>query len=223
MSGIRKQIRSSEELLDSIQANIASYDDLCAKIDRLHVDNENLTLSTMKLSESLTVSKLTSELFSSTGAPAYILDSAIALFNESIETYIDVIWPNASYKLLSYKENKDGSVVAKLSEELIINAQKRSIGSLSGGERRALSISIDLAVIDMLSKQFGIYMNPIVLDEPFDGLDNQGREVVVDLLARLATSHQVFVIDHVSESNASFTKTLRIEKKNGISSIVSML
>lgn len=161
-----------------------------------------------------------SSMYSSTGIPAYVLDSAVDTFNEAVSTYVNMIWPNATYLLKSFKENKDGDVMAKFSEELTINGKQRSIGSLSGGEFRALSLAVDFAVMDVIFKNFSIDVNPIIMDEPFEGLDTAGRETVIELLEKLAANRNILVVDHASEAKAMFTKTIRVEKRAGVSRIV---
>ena len=155
--------------------------------------------------------------FAPTGAPAYVLDSVIDLFNERVADYVAMIWPNASYELLSYKENKNKTIKAKLSDSLIINGKSVSIGSLSGGELRCLCLSIDFALVEMVEAIGSINISPYVLDEPFEGLDAANRERAVDMLDRLSQSRQVWVIDHQSEAKAMFSDIVKIEKRNGIS------
>ena len=155
-----------------------------------------------------------------TGAPAYVTDSIVDSFNDAVGTYVDMVWPNATYVLNSYKEKSDGDMVAKFSETLTMNGKDKSIGSLSGGELRALSLAVDFAIIDILSKQFGMPLNPIVMDEPFEGLDTAGREIVISLLERLSADRQIWVVDHASEAKAMFSKVIRVEKRSGVSKIV---
>ncbi len=167
--------------------------------------------------------KAVSAMYAPTGAPAYIMDSIVDTFNEIVSEHISLVWPNATYSLQSYRENKSGDVTAKFSESLVINGNARSIGSLSGGEQRALSLSVDFTVVDILSQQFGIPLNPIIMDEPFEGLDATGREIVIELLNKLSMKRQIWVIDHASEAKSMFSHIVRIEKRNGISSVVSDL
>jgi DNA repair exonuclease SbcCD ATPase subunit len=63
-------------------------------------------------------------------------------------------------------------------------------------------------------------LNPVIMDEPFEGLDATGREIVIELLNKLSMSRQIWVIDHMSESKSMFSTIVRIEKRNGISTIV---
>jgi DNA repair exonuclease SbcCD ATPase subunit len=158
-------------------------------------------------------------IFDSTGAPAYIIDCIVDLINEAVSSNIIDIWPNASYSVKTYKENKDKSVKAKMSETLTIDGVERSVGSLSGGEFRALSLALDFAILDVLSAQYNLNLNPIILDEPFGGLDNLGRELVIDVLTKVSQNRQIWVVDHASEAKSMFNSTVRVEKRNGISSI----
>ena len=157
--------------------------------------------------------------FDSTGAPAYIIDCIVDLINETVSSNIVDIWPNASYSIKTFKENKDKSIKAKMSEVLTIDGIERSVGSLSGGEFRALSLALDFAIIDVLSSQYNIDINPIVLDEPFGGLDNLGRELVIDVLTKVSNNRQIWVVDHASEAKSMFNSVIRVEKRNGISQI----
>ena len=159
-------------------------------------------------------------IFATTGAPAHIMEDFVANFNDMIQGNIETIWSNASYSLQTKKVNSDKKVTAKFSESLIINGKEISIGSLSGGERRSLSLAADFAILDILKRQFGMNISPIILDEPFDGLDSVGRETVIELLKGLSKDREIWVIDHASEAKTLFSKIVKIEKKNGISSLI---
>jgi len=174
-------------------------------------------------SKDLEFYKALSSIYSPTGAPAYVLDSIVDSFNDTVIKYIELVWPTASYSLNSYKQTSKGDVVAKFSESLIMDGIDVSIGSLSGGELRALSLCVDFTVVEILQKNFGISINPIILDEPFDGLDASGKEVVIELLEKLSRDRSIIVIDHGSEAKAMFSKTIMVEKRGGISSLLTHL
>lgn len=183
------------------------------------VKETTLQESLLLLNDDVALHESLAQIFSPTGAPAYILDSAIDVFNTKMANNIAVLWPNATYELQSFKENKSGDIRAKLSEKLVIAGNDTSIGALSGGEYRCLSLAIDFAVIDMLETMFGIQLTPIVLDEPFNGLDTSNRERALDLLEHIALSRQIIIIDHASEAKALFSKVMLIEKRGGVSYI----
>jgi len=158
-------------------------------------------------------------IFSPTGAPAYIMDSVVEVFNERVQEQVEKVWPNASYSIKTFKENKDKSVKAKFSEELVINGQNCSIGSISGGELTSLSLCVDFALMEVVSNMFGLGCNVVCLDEPFVGLDIAGKEIVMDTLKDLSGKKQIIVIDHASEFKTHFDNVLFIEKRNGTSSL----
>jgi len=171
------------------------------------------------LAKDLEIQKTVAAIYSPTGAQAYILDSAVALFNEQIKKYIEILWHNLTYELQSYKETAKGEVTAKFSESIVMDGRPISLGSLSGGELKALSICTDMALLGILEQQFGIHMSPVIFDEAFDGLDASGKEFALELIRELAKDRQVIVIDHASEMRTAFDKTLRVEKRNGISTV----
>jgi DNA repair exonuclease SbcCD ATPase subunit len=213
----RKQIEKDNfnEKLLNFNNNINKINELKQKLEKMY------SLRALKTKDFEFYSTLSS-IFSPTGAQAYILDSVIDSFNNRVAYYIDLIWPNSSYTLNSYKENNKGEVSAKFSETLTIDGIKISIGSLSGGELKALSLCIDFTIIDLLQTNFAININPIILDEPFDGLDQVGKEIVLNLLKKLAKDRQILVVDHSSEAKSMFSSIIMVEKRNGISSISSI-
>jgi DNA repair exonuclease SbcCD ATPase subunit len=230
MDAHRTSIQRVADLKSAIsrrQSGIAGFREAIEKNTQLQhkiteADN-NILVSQHRVDEldkDIELYETISGLFGTTGAPAYVLDSAVDVFNEKVGAYASLIWPNASYTLQSFKENKSGDVKAKFSEKLVINGKDRSIGALSGGEHRCLSLAVDFAVIDVLETMFGISMNPIMLDEPFNDLDASNRERVLELLDKISTNRQILVIDHASEAKAMFSNTIRVEKRSGISSLV---
>lgn len=219
ISEYRNSINLKNVESNNLTAQIAKNEDIKFKVKEVI---NNVKLLNSKLTESddeLFLLEAVGNIFDSTGAPAYVMDSIVDNFNEAVSEFVGEIWPNATYALQTYKTNKDKSIKAKFSEVLTINGKERSIGSLSGGEVRALSLALDFAIVEVLSAQYGLSLNPIVLDEPFNGLDSIGREMVIDLLTKFSQFRQIWVIDHATEAKAMFNQTVMVEKRNGISKI----
>jgi DNA repair exonuclease SbcCD ATPase subunit len=202
LSGLRLKLEQDSELQSKIKVLRANLDKYLAEAKDLSIDIE--------------LYKTIASLYSPTGAQAYILDSVIDFFNDAVDKHIELVWPNASYTLTSYKENVKGDITAKFSEILTMDGKEVSVGSLSGGELKALSLCVDFSILDILETQFGIALNPIILDEPFEGLDAAGREIVIELLEKLAQTRQIFVIDHATEAKAMFSQVIRVEKRSGV-------
>lgn len=216
---LQNDIKGKLQEIKNLNLKLQNNLELQSKIKVLTESRAKLLLCCSDTQSQIELYKTVSAMYSPTGAQAYILDSVIESFNDSIQEYIKLLWSNVGYTLLSYKENVAGDVSAKFSEQLMMDGKEISIGSLSGGEYRALSLCVDFALIDVMERQFGIYASPIILDEPFDGLDGEGRELIIDLLGKIAESRHIIVIDHASEVKSMFSKVLMVEKRGGISTI----
>jgi DNA repair exonuclease SbcCD ATPase subunit len=193
--------------------------EIFAKIEVLKLQEAKLSSIIVSKNHIIEFYSTVASMCSPTGAQAYILDSIIDSFNEHVSEYVSLVWPNASYKLIAYRENKQGDITARFSDQLSMDGIDVSIGSLSGGECKALSLCADFAILDIMKSQFGLDLNPIILDEPFDGLDAVGKEIVIDLLDKLSHDRQIVIIDHSSEVATRFNSVIRVEKRNGVSTV----
>lgn len=220
ISEYRNSINFKSREKSSLESQIVKNEQIKQSIANVISQATEANNRILKINEDVAVLETVGLFFDPTGAPAYIMDSIIDAFNDSVTDYINYIWPNASYSLQTHKENKDKTISSKFSETLMINGSSISIGSLSGGELRALSLAIDFAMVNILSSKFSIDLNPIILDEPFNGLDIAGKEMVIELLEKLANDKEIWVVDHASETQSLFTKTIRVEKRNGLSKIM---
>jgi DNA repair exonuclease SbcCD ATPase subunit len=212
-------VKQSEIRMQMMQASLDKQSIVSEKIQ--HISREIL-----KLSEKLDERKARIELLqtgsmilSPLGVPAYVMDSVVQGINDRIHDIIQVVWPSSSYELLSFKENKSGKVTTKMSDSFVVDGIKRTIGSLSGGERKCLSIAIDFAILSVVSSYTGADLNPLILDEPFDHLDASNRTKIVELLQEMAKDRCIIVIDHAAEAKAMFDKSISVVKKSGITMV----
>lgn len=207
---------SAASLQNKLTESIALQD----KILAYEEEKTKLTTAFDKLSSEMVVAETLVHMFSPVGISAYIFDMVIGMLNQYAAVYLDHLLPNASYQLLSYRETKSGETKAKFSEKICKGGKETSLGALSGGELRCISLAVDLAVIDVVCKMSGAQLNPLILDEPYDGMDNSNRERAMELISKLANDKEIWVIDHSSEVCAMFSKTIRVEKRNDISVLV---
>jgi DNA repair exonuclease SbcCD ATPase subunit len=219
LNELKSLIKNKEMQKETLLGKLKSNTSVLAKIRTVN-DNINKTLDEVKSdNEDLILDKLISSIYAPTGAQAYVLDSIIDSFNEIVTPYIDILSPNLTYSLNSYKENVKGEMVAKFSETITKNGTVVSIGSLSGGEEKGLSLCVDFALIRVLEEHFGMKLNPVVLDEPFDGLDLKGRELIIGLLEQLAENRNILIVDHMTESKTMFSKNIFVALRNDVSTI----
>lgn len=220
ISEIQSKISVRKANIELLQKQIDESVRTESKIDELESYKDKANKDLVGINTDIEIWETVSMTLAPTGAPAYIMDAVVDVFNEKISDYTSDIWANASYRIQSYKENKSGDIKAKFSDKLVIAGRDRSIGSLSGGEYKCLSLAVDFAIMDVIESMFGVYMSPIVLDEPFEGLDTSNRERVISLLEKRSQKRQIWVIDHASEAKVMFSKIMRIEKRGGVSRLV---
>lgn len=219
ISELKNLIDQRKRSIASLNEKLDKQTEISNKISQAKKLLKGVGDKSVALRDEILVYEAVSSALSPTGAPAYVVDSVIDRFNDKVSQYVSLVWPNATYMLQSYKENKSGDIKAKFSDKLMIQGIERSIGSLSGGELRCLSLAVDFAVIDVVESTFGISINPIILDEPFEALDSLNRERVIEILETLSTDRQIWIVDHASESKSMFSTIVKIEKKDGISLI----
>jgi ABC-type Mn2+/Zn2+ transport system ATPase subunit len=112
-------------------------------------------------------------------------------------------------------------------EETIYNKQGKecSYFNFSGGERRRIDIAILFMFQDMLRMQTGIAFNLNVFDELLDSaLDEKGIHKILELLRERTQKYNeaIYIVSHnKSAANSGFDNTLLLEKKDGVTSIVS--
>jgi DNA repair exonuclease SbcCD ATPase subunit len=212
ISTLQSEIQQAETQLQSQQARRQ-------KIMALQQQQLQYATDLSVLQQNLGLMHNVCTVFSPTGAPAYVMDTIVDAFNDQVNDFIGAIWSNASYKILTHKVTSANKVSTKFSEVLTMSGSECSLGSLSGGEFRALSLAVDFTICAVVERYFGQSINPLILDEPFNGLDAVGRELVVNLLEKMAINKQVIVVDHAGESKSMFDKVVVVEKRNGIATI----
>jgi DNA repair exonuclease SbcCD ATPase subunit len=168
-----------------------------------------------KLEEEFMIVSAAKNVMSPVGAIAYSLDSILEDITEAVGQYLDIFSGNTmTYRITS------GNDKAKITHAISKDAVDVSVGSLSGGEARGLIISVDLGLADVIARRSGVALPSIMLlDECFEGLDYVGKERVIDALREISKDRCIIVIDHSTEFNALFDKSVKVVKRQQISSL----
>jgi DNA repair exonuclease SbcCD ATPase subunit len=119
------------------------------------------------------------------------------------------------------KETKSGSIKDEV--VAILNTDGNNdipIKSLSGGERTAIDLAIDLAVIDVIETKASKGANFLFMDEPFDGLDSVCKENCLEILKQIDTNKKIIMVDHSSELKEMVSDVILVIKKGETSSVM---
>lgn len=100
-----------------------------------------------------------------------------------------------------FKETKAGTIKDEINAILTMDGEiDIPVKSMSGGERTAIDLAVDLAVIDMIEERAGKGLDLFVLDEPFDGLDSVCREQCLEILKTHVSGKRIILVDHSNET-----------------------
>lgn len=127
--------------------------------------------------------------FGASGLKAYVFSAMLERLNELIVTYADRLGFAVSFGVDLTKPNKPFFTKCLMAGEEVMFAE------LSGGQQQRVDLCVAFAMHDLIA--FGAETNLLIMDEPFEGLDEQGLEAAFDLLrVKAAPGKTVFIITH---------------------------
>ena len=151
------------------------------------------------------------------------LDKVMEMILKRLPYYTSILFQERG---LSFKHTCDsGSIniyaTRQIEEENKILSFEHDISSLSGGEKKRLSVALVLTLADCVPMEKR--SNILVLDEIDANLDSDGQtRFVNDLLPLLRKEYEsIFIISHADEINQAnvFDHTWKVKKKNHWSEI----
>jgi exonuclease SbcC len=153
------------------------------------------------------------EAFGNKGLPSAVMDNALPMIVASANRYLGILADgDITVDISTETELKGGGV----KEEIAINLTIEGLQGVrpSGAQQRKVAIAVDLALMDLVADREGAQINMIMLDEVLDGLDDIGKDRVVELLRYLRTVRSsVFVISHDELIAEHFERTITVVKQ----------
>ena len=95
-----------------------------------------------------------------------------------------------------------------------------SIEQMSGGEKRVNDIMVMVAIINLFSKRFSLPKGPLglsIFDEVFSYLDDKYTDLAIGALDKCLSGSK-FIITHDQRIQSYFSRMVRVEKEQGVSS-----
>lgn len=127
---------------------------------------------------------------------------------------------NATIQLEGQRETGKGAVKEEVTAVIHVDGEEGvPIETLSGGERSALDLAIDLAVIDLIESVSGKGMNFFILDEPFTGLGPVEIEMALEVLKNSNSNKKLIIVDHHSEVKQMVHNSIVVERTGAISTL----
>lgn len=128
--------------------------------------------------------------FGASGLKAYVFSAMLERLNELVVTYADRLGFSVSFGVDLSKPAKPFVTKCLMEGEEVMFAE------LSGGQQQRVDLCVAFAMHDLIA--FGAETNLLIMDEPFEGLDEEGMEAAFDLLrVKAAPGKTVFIITHL--------------------------
>ena len=148
------------------------------------------------------------------GFLAYVFDETLLTIAQETNHALEGI-PNVRHCALSWRSeviNKKGEVSRRaIVPVLHVGGVETDLLGVSGGQRSAIYLAVDLAVLKVMEGRSGYRFGWLVLDEAFDGLGGVEKEGVLELLKRESESRLILVVDHAAEIQGVFDREIIIE------------
>lgn len=153
------------------------------------------------------------KVYSDKGVKSQALSLVIPYLNDKLKDYLAVLTDN---NINAYLSSTSRTKTGKVNNSISLNIDSVNSGNhfeeLSSGEKRRISIALNLAFMSYLSDQVG-GINLVFFDEIFDHLDLNGVSQVVALLKKIDIDNTI-VISHNDDLkyNDNFDSHLVVKK-----------
>lgn len=161
------------------------------------------------------------EAFGTKGLRAFLIDTALPFLNDRAAEYTRVLTDgNIEIRFKTVGKLKTGKDVERFEVEVINAHGAHSYRGNSAGESGKIDLCVGLALQALVASRAGARANVAFFDEPFEHIDEEGVERVIELLDTATKAHEsVFVVTHNEALKAYFPDTLKIIKEGGFSRI----
>lgn len=157
------------------------------------------------------IMKFWEKAFSESGIVKYIIRNVLEYFNSKVNFYLAHLSQGKFF--ITFDE--------ELKETITHNERDIAYISLSGGEKKKISLAVMLGLQELLKMSNNQKTNLMFFDEVAENLDQEGLEGLYILLSELKKDKSLFVITHNNylKSLMDNSKSLTMIKANGTSTL----
>jgi DNA repair exonuclease SbcCD ATPase subunit len=161
------------------------------------------------------------EAFGTGGIRSLVLDGVVPFLNERANRYASILTDDEiTVEFNTQTKLKNGEWRDKFQVLPHNKNGALSYAGNSGGERRRIDVSVALALCDLVASRAKKKFNILLLDEVFENLDESGVQAVMALLSLLEKEREsIFVITHLEGLQSQFPEEIRVDRRNGRSSV----
>jgi len=144
--------------------------------------------------------------FGSKGLSSYVFKSMLNDLNNIIDKYASRLGVSIKFFIDIDQTSKPFKAICSLG-----NKKNKYYEEFSGGEKRRLDIIIMFAFHEFISRNNNI--NILIMDEVFEGLDEEGETIVFDLIRYLSEKGKtIYIITHSNKIDGLYCTTINVFK-----------
>ena len=197
-----------------IEEEIKKQKEIRTKIDSIKV-------SLSSISSSAPYYEFWANAFGDGGIKSFLFDLVCSGLTAKANSYANVLTNGfATISFDTQKQLKSGKLTEKFDCMISTDGERVPYAAYSGGEKRKISLSVDMALSELMSENYGSKFNMVVFDEQDSFLDTKARLAYMGLLNRLAKEKSVFVVAHDAEFRGMFQDVWTVQKQNGVSRLL---
>jgi len=157
--------------------------------------------------------------FSEAGLKNALLDGAVAQIATAANEYLSVLSDSdITIALSAQSETKSGTVRNRIGVVYYIEGTEDV--RPSGGQRKRVQIALAMAFSKLLKSNAKEHINVLIIDEILDGLDQEGKNRVMELLSKIRSLTNLFVISHdPTIKNAEHDRVWTIIKEGSVATM----
>lgn len=207
-----------EGTINSYNDTIKSFDEKYAKyVKEIESLQNNIDLKQRELKDFEDKKKISTFFYDLLGPKGelrpYLLKQDIEYLNSFIHHYISRFFTGTNVNL--QLENNDIKILIETSEGI-----KKSISSLSGGEKKRINIAIQLGLYDLMQSVSQVSFNMLCLDEVETQMDPLGCQQLIDIINDKASEIEtVYWITNNDMVKENIINKIICRKTNGITII----
>ncbi len=150
--------------------------------------------------------------FGENGIKMYVFSKMLKSLNAILKRYETIIGILVSMEVDTSKN------IPIFTSKCKIKDREVDYRELSGGEKQRVDIVMSFALHDLISRSNEV--NILILDECFEGLDDEGYETAYSLIRKKGAGKAVYIVNHSPKADVTNARVLEVVKSNGTTMIL---
>jgi len=213
---LREIIRHRQKTIEDLEAAVNPWTDRLMEAENKELKSrskiKSIEASLKRISHTRAIWGFWRDAFGNAGIKSFLFDSLCATLTDKTNHYLSIMSDSISVEFDTQTTLKSGEVREKFECVVCVGGEKMPFRTYSGGEKRRISLAVDMALSDLMTEYYGDEFNVVVFDEQDFYLDGNGRDGFLALLKEISQKKHVIVISHDEELKSFFEDTVDIVK-----------